>query len=85
MKRTAFKPSTKPIARTGYIRQGTRMTSKRKPLTKIQRSAKDRECTIRIPGACNYRTDTTVLCHENGAGMGMKHSDERAAYGLVMP
>lgn len=70
-----------PLPRTGFLRRGTRMTSKRKALTKIQASAKDQECTIRIPGGCNYRTDTTVLCHENGAGMGMKHSDERAAYG----
>lgn len=83
MKRSGLKPSSAPMQRTGFLRRGTRLVSKRKPLTKIQASARDQECTIRIPGGCNYRTDTTVLCHENGAGMGMKHPDTRAAYGCA--
>lgn len=46
----------------------------------IRASAKDEECTLRFP-CCNYRTDTTVLCHRNGAGAGMKAADTDAAYG----
>ncbi|AMP05826.1 hypothetical protein CPter91_3502 [Collimonas pratensis] len=40
---------------------------------------------MRFPGACNYRTDTTVLCHSNlledGKGYGIKAPDEKGAYG----
>jgi hypothetical protein len=61
------------------------MKSRRKPLTKIQKSAQGEECLIRLPGVCNFRTDTTVLCHSNelaaGKGMGLKAPDEEAAYG----
>lgn len=49
-------------------------------MTAIRASAKDEECTLRFP-CCNYRTDTTVLCHRNGAGAGMKAADTDAAYG----
>lgn len=53
--------------------------------TKIRASARDQECTLRFPGVCSFRTDTTVLCHSNqladGKGMGLKAPDERAAYG----
>lgn len=48
------------------------------PLT---RSARGQECQIRIPGVCSGRTDTVVLCHLNGAGMGMKDDDDEGAYG----
>ena len=40
---------------------------------------------MRFPGVCNYRTDTTVLCHSNlledGKGYGIKAPDEKGAYG----
>ncbi|MEJ7804316.1 MAG: nuclease domain-containing protein [Telluria sp.] len=52
----------------------------RKKLTAIQASARNEECTLRFP-CCNYRVDTTVLCHRNGAGGGMKAPDTDAAYG----
>ena len=58
-----------------------RMKQSRPASTKIRQSARGEECTLRFPGICNYRTDTTVLCHENGAGMGMKGADEAGAYG----
>lgn len=69
-----------------WIKRGTsKLKSKRKPLTPIQKSAKDEECTIRLPGVCNFRTDTTVLCHSNlledGKGKGIKAPDDKAAYG----
>ena len=82
------------MKRSGFIRKPTpigtaprdRIKSKRKPLTKIQAAARDQECTLRFPfGICNYRTDTTVLCHSNqledGKGAGLKAPDTAAAFG----
>ena len=46
--------------------------------------AENRPCLLLVPGTCNHRTDTTVLCHENqGKGMGTKQSDERAVFGCA--
>lgn len=49
---------------------------KRRDLTD---AANGEECTVRIVGACNYRTDTTVAAHwpglDGGRGMGMKSID----------
>ena len=54
-------------------------------MTPIRKSARDEECTLRFPLVCNYRTDTTVLCHSNrlsdGKGIGLKAPDTAAAYG----
>jgi len=49
--------------------------------TKITKSARGEECQIRIPNVCNFNPETTVLCHKNGGGAGMKSSDIHAAYG----
>jgi hypothetical protein len=57
------------------------MKRKSRPLSKIRRSAKNEECQFCLAGICNGNTETTVLCHKNGAGMGMKAPDEIAAYG----
>lgn len=42
-------------------------------------AANGEECTVRIVGACNYRTDTTVAAHwpglDGGRGMGLKSTD----------
>lgn len=100
MKRTPMKPSTKPMRRTAMSRgltgvlstssfqrskQPKPLKSRHKPLTKIRASARDQECTLRFPGVCNFRTDTTVLCHSNlladGKGYGIKAHDEKGAYG----
>lgn len=52
---------------------------------KLRDSARDEECTLRLPMVCNWRTDTTVWCHSNrlsdGKGMGLKSSDDRGVYG----
>ncbi len=48
--------------------------------SKYTKSAKGRECTVRIPGVCNFDPETTVLAHLNGAGMGIKHDDRHAAF-----
>lgn len=50
-------------------------------MSKLRKSARGRECQIRIPGVCNGNPETTVLCHLNGAGMGMKHPDLFGAFG----
>ncbi|OEU65357.1 MAG: hypothetical protein BA863_01775 [Desulfovibrio sp. S3730MH75] len=42
-------------------------------------SAKDQPCTMRLYGCCNGNPETTVLAHENGAGMGKKADDFNAA------
>lgn len=47
----------------------------------LRRQAKGRDCTIRIPGVCNWNPETTVLCHLSGAGMAMKSDDRHAAIG----
>jgi len=36
---------------------------------------------IRIPGVCNWNPETTVLCHQNGGGMGIKTDDSEGAFG----
>lgn len=77
MKRSPLKRSTKPMKRTA-------MKPSRPKKTAARSSAREQECTLRFPG-CNYRTDTTVLCHSNllehGKGMGLKAPDKYAAYG----
>jgi hypothetical protein len=34
-------------------------------VSKITESAKGKDCTIRIPGICNFDPDTVVHCHIN--------------------
>jgi hypothetical protein len=69
------------LKRSPMKRSTKRMKSRGPKMTPIRASACNEECTLRFPGICNYRTDTTVLCHENGAGAGMKSLDEKGAYG----
>ncbi len=57
-----------------------------KKQSKLRKEAKGRECMIRIPGVCNKRNETVVLCHLNnkslfGAGVGMKVPDLFGAWG----
>jgi len=47
---------------------------------KIRQSAKGQECTVRIPGTCNYNPETTVFAHLNGGGMSPKTDDLEGAY-----
>lgn len=92
---TGIGRGTAQLARTGTIRVNAMtagpetgkpkkrkraMKTTRPKMTAIRLSAKDEECTLRFP-CCNYRVDTTVLCHRNGAGGGMKAPDTDAAYG----
>lgn len=91
MRRTSMSHGLTGILSSSFQRSAKPKKPKRpikaryKPLTKIQASARDQECTLRFPGVCNYRTDTTVLCHSNlledGKGFCIKAPDEKAAYG----
>ena len=47
---------------------------------KITQSAKGEDCTLRIPGVCNFNPKTTVFAHMNGGGMGYKHHDIHGCY-----
>ena len=49
-------------------------------MSKLTKSARDRECQVRIPSVCNFNPETTVLAHLNGAGMGMKANDMHGAF-----
>lgn len=49
--------------------------------TKLTKSARGKPCTVRVPLVCNGNSETVVLCHLNGGGMGMKSNDIHAAYG----
>ena len=49
--------------------------------SKITQSARGEECQIRIPFICNHNSETTVFCHADGGGMGMKSPDCEGAYG----
>ena len=49
----------------------------------LRKAAKDRGCTVRIPGVCNFNSATTVLAHIRLAGvsgMGMKSPDLLGAW-----
>jgi hypothetical protein len=47
---------------------------------RLRDSARGRDCTVRLPGICNFRPETTVLAHLNGGGAGTKHSDLMGAF-----
>jgi hypothetical protein len=98
MRRSPLKSSTKPMKLTGFARSLLKPSlrasigktvkawnSSRPKSTPIRKSAKNEECTIRLPMVCNYDPATTVLCHSNeladGKGMGLKAPDTAAAYG----
>lgn len=53
-------------------------------LSKIRQSARGEDCTINLPGVCNYNLESVVWAHSNryehGKGMGLKAKDEHGAY-----
>lgn len=49
-------------------------------MSKIRKSAYMQDCTVRLPGICNWNPTTTVLAHLSGGGMGAKKPDHQAAY-----
>lgn len=49
---------------------------------KLRGSARDRDCTLRLPGVCNFDSSTVVLAHSpiaNG-GTSTKGSDDHGAF-----
>ena len=51
-------------------------------MSKIRKSAKGEDCTLRIPGVCNGNNETVVLCHAPYPGRGgMRNHDWWAVYG----
>jgi len=48
--------------------------------TKLTKSARGRECQVRLPGICNHDPEKVVLAHLNGGGMGTKHPDLFGAF-----
>ena len=49
-------------------------------MNELRKSAKGRSCQVRIPGICNGDSETTVLAHLNGGGMGIKQPDLFGAF-----
>lgn len=47
---------------------------------RLRDSARGQPCLVRIPGVCNFNSETTVLAHINGGGMGTKKSDLFGAF-----
>ncbi len=49
---------------------------------KLRDSARGQECTLRIPGVCNFNPETTVLAHLacGQKGMGLKSPDKMAVF-----
>ena len=52
-------------------------------MSKISLSARGEDCTLRIPGVCNWDTESTILAHLRrgwNCGTGMKPHDDDAVY-----
>lgn len=60
-----------------------RSAFKKKPpkTSKIRQPARGEDCQLKIAGVCSNDNSTVVLCHRNGAGIGMKSDDNDACYG----
>jgi len=50
---------------------------------KIRNSARGEDCSMRLPGICNFNPESTSLCHINTVfkGTGMKSPDIFAFFG----
>lgn len=74
-----------PMKRTAIKRSTKRMKSRGPKMTPIRASARNQDCTLRIPGICNRNPETTVWCHSNesidGKGAGLKARDVEGCYG----
>ena len=49
-------------------------------MSKLRRSAKYQECTVRLPLICNWNPETTVLAHVGKSHMGGKCNDLFACF-----
>ncbi|WP_349677120.1 nuclease domain-containing protein [Marinobacter sp. UBA2678] len=78
-RKTPLKTKTS-LKSKGGLKSRTRMKTSRPNRSKIRESAKGEPCLVRVPGVCNGNSDTTVLAHLNGGGIGWKNEDHKAAY-----
>lgn len=51
-----------------------------KKCTPAQADARGRDCTLRIPGVCNFDPSTTVLAHVGRHGSAKRNHDEEAVF-----
>lgn len=81
----ARKPFVSKPSASGKPAPRAKMKSRGPKMTPIRKAARGQDCTLRIPGICNYNTETTVLCHSNylsdGKGLGLKAPDTEACFG----
>ena len=49
-------------------------------MSRLRKSARGQQCLVRLPGVCNWNTETVVLAHLNGAGMAIKKPDIQGAF-----
>jgi hypothetical protein len=49
-------------------------------MSKLRKSARSRDCQVRLPGICNFNPETTILAHLGGGGMGRKKHDIHGAF-----
>ncbi|WP_197481578.1 nuclease domain-containing protein [Collimonas pratensis] len=84
LRKTNLGASAMRLPRTVTPKKRTPIKVRRRKLTKIQAAARGQDCLLRFP-VCNWRNETTVLCHSNllkdGKGLGLKAPDKRAAFG----
>ncbi|MGP4843334.1 nuclease domain-containing protein [Marinobacter sp. 1Y8] len=80
MKRTPLQRKSPLKAKTGLKPSVTRIKSKKAKPSKVRMSAAGEQCLVRVPGVCCGDSQTVVLAHLNGGGMGAKHSDIHGAY-----
>lgn len=57
------------------------MKTRRKPLTKIQKSARGETCDLRDWAVCNHNPETTVYCH-TGSGTNKRNPEYEALNGV---
>ncbi len=48
--------------------------------TKVQKSARGQECTLRIPHVCNWDNSTTILAHVGKHGTAKRNHDSEAVF-----
>jgi len=49
-------------------------------MTDLRKAARGRDCQVRIPGVCNHNSETVVLAHLSGGGVGGKRHDILGAH-----
>jgi len=85
VKRSAMKPSTKPMSRGAPMARGTAMKTRRKARPKVDgidylAMCRGQECFLLLPMVRFHNRETVVPCHSNqskhGKGMGIKASDK---------